>query len=157
MVKTRNSIFLVLLTCILAIASASGLADKKEKLEVLLSVVANDAKIPNVQINIYNAGQFEESYLTNRFGNLDLLLHFNEQYTIEFLKQGYVNQRVFINTKIPSDILNSHEAEYLYWKPQFELTEYIEGLDVSYFDEITEMYYFDNESFRFEKKHAIQR
>ncbi len=109
--KTSRFMFIVFLLCLVGNNKAKSmkLGAFYDPTSVVFSlegeIFDDDFTVPNVTVNFYIDNIKMSSVVTDNRGTFRVNLHHNTIYTVETLKEGYIPEKVILNTKVKDEIL----------------------------------------------------
>ena len=105
-------------------------------------VLDGDYAMPGVTVNFYIDDIKMTSTVTNNRGIFVINIHHNTIYTVEALKEGYIPEKVILNTKVTDEILKNGGISETFDFTISILKEY-SGLKTDAFSEPLVYYYFN--------------
>lgn len=111
------------------------------------SVTNRGDRISGVLIRIYQDGEQVDQVVTSRRGGYGFRLAFNQSYSIELSKKGYLTSMITIDTHAPEEV-TGYTDQFL-WEPDLRIYRKIEELTLDKFPAAVARYKFDRQLWRF--------
>ncbi len=110
-----------------------------------------------VKIVVTKNGSPYKTFHPESNGKYSFNLDYNSVYIVSYVRKGYVNKKVEVNTIVPDKVLKDNKFKYK-WKTDVNLFKKYEGIDFSFFDEPIQKIFFNNSTRRFiyDDKYAKQ-
>jgi len=107
-------IFSILVTIVLGFSSfVIAYMAKPSVLDISGFVLQNDKKVEGALVKLYENNLVVNKMQTKANSRFRFLLFSNNEYMIEISKEGFMDERVYVNTKTKAELLDKYFFEFI--------------------------------------------